>query len=181
MKVTYEKNGHNYDREWSSLPAVAQEYLSQYGWQQSLADSHASVITKVMTQLADAAKEAGQEFPAPKSPTYKALAESEEVLKLAKPLIHDAITKRIQRILDGKMAIRETDPFVVECRKVAVATIVESAAKEGVKLPDRKSDDWKELVEAVMGTDTVQAEAKKRLARPLPKVDLKSILAAKAA
>jgi hypothetical protein len=177
MKLDYTKNGHDYGCESESLPRVAVEFYLQYGFQQSNGDSFASVVTDVMADLADKAKAAGHSFPKPKTDAWKQLAKSDEVQAIAKPLIHAAILKRIERVNAGKVTARETDPFVVECRDVAIESLTANAAKENIELPARKTDAWKALLADAMAHPAVVAEAKKRMKAPTPTIDLSSMLA----
>lgn len=136
MKLAYVLFGATLSTTFESVDPEGQTYLINYGFKQSMADSHANSLAKVEKEWKKRAEDAGVEF----DPDDLSFAEAVRVQSIA-----DA-EKRLAKINDGTMAIRDGDPL----RALAVELIRKRAAKEKKTLPDGKSDAWRDLVAATL-------------------------------
>lgn len=79
------------------------------------------------------------------------------------------LSKRIERIIAGTITVRQngaSDPFEAECLRIATAQVIAIAAKAGVALPKRASDEFKALVARRRNgaaSEAIEAEARRRL------------------
>lgn len=120
--------------DFTALPPASQEYLIEYGWKQAMADAHAGSMKKVEKAFAEAGNEAEA---TPDNPQFLAEVETQ---------IAADCQKRFDKILEGTMSVRDSDPL----RAIAVEMLRKNAASKGTKLPDGKSDAYRQLVASVL-------------------------------
>jgi hypothetical protein len=97
-----------------------------------MADSHAGSLKKVKSEWTDAGKFVSDDDP--------------DFLLAVDVQIEADCAKRFEKIKDGTMSVRDTDPL----RAIAVEMLRKNAAANGKKLPDGKSDAYRTLVASVL-------------------------------
>ena len=111
MKAIYNKAGKEYSVETDSLPGVSQEYLMQYGFDQSLQDCIAGVAKATRTARAKAGDTA------------------EQIMAAIELAIEVKLQKRIAAIVAGTMGLPTVrDPV----RTLAVEYVTRGLKKKGV-------------------------------------------------
>lgn len=131
-KLTYTKFGDTHTTDTDTLVAAALEYLFDYGFKQSMGDSHAGSAKKVEKAWADAGRD-----PATDKATFEAevIAQSRADMEI-----------RFNKIVAGTMNVNDSDPL----RAIAVEMLRKNAASKGTKLPDGKSPAYRDLVSSVL-------------------------------
>ena len=138
----------------TALPAESQDYLTEYGWKQSMADSHAGSFKKVKLDWQDRGT-----FVSDDDPDFLAAVDVQ---------IEADCAKRLGKILDGTMSIRDSDPL----RAIAVEWIRKEAAKQKKELPGGKTDAYRALVARTLEKHRVAIQKEYDRRGKLPPVEL---------
>jgi hypothetical protein len=137
MKLVYVKFGQTFVVENFDAEHPSWDYLPDYGFKQSMGDSHAGSAKKVEKAWNDAGRPIDEE-----SDEWKAAVTAQCVADMK---------VRFAKIEAGEMEVGDSDPL----RALAVKMIRDNATAKKKTLPNGKTPEWRALVTATLEKNRV--------------------------